>query len=160
MVKIIVFLCVWMISYLVLIRIKFGKLPAISASQREWVKLRRLYGIFFLLFCVGLSVPLIMIADKTDSGWFVFAGAGFIFAGTAFASKNKSLTRTVHNVGAVVGIGFSLIAEWVVLGYWLPAIATIVGGLVVLLAEVKNPVYWIQIWAFVMFIAGLIYTIF
>jgi hypothetical protein len=84
-----------------------------------------------------------------------FAGAFLSFVGAASAFKDLKMTKRVHTIGAVGGIGFGFLS--MVLDFQLNEITffMLLGSLILYLLKIKNLIWWVEILAFVLIILGL-----
>jgi len=127
-------------------------LPSISQSYYE---LPNSISYLFTLFTWGIGIPMLFQGD-----WLFFiSGSGLCFVGAAtnFLSKGAH-TNIVHYVGAFLGIAGALFGLWVQYDIVFPLI--VFGGgttLLLVLKQVENKIWWIEILAFVTIINGLLW---
>jgi len=131
-------------------RNKWKPLHSISDS---WYVLRDNYKgeeNLFTLFCFLLGIGLVFLSDI--SSLFFFAGSGFCFVGVATQFKETSgLTDEVHYIGAGTGILCSFIGLFLN-GIYIPFILFLLGTSIILWRKWSNPIFWIEIIAFLMII--------
>lgn len=104
---------------------------------------------FTMVFCFGLGISQLFHGTV----WFFLSGGFLCFVGAATDFKNWSVTKWVHNVGAVGCIVFGLIGLSVT-GIWWPFIPVATSA--VTLSKVKNGTWWIEVVAFFSILGGLI----
>ena len=156
--KLIIFLACYVPLYLIWIQIKYGSLPSISESYYELIKEKRSYGVIFTFFLWGVSMPLLLIAGIIDSSWFFISGTGFAFVGVASAFKSKKMTEIIHNVGAITGYISALIGLLVTYGMIAPLMTAVSGTFLIILAGLKDKIYWIEVFGFLSIMTGLVFT--
>lgn len=153
----IIILAVVFILFNIVIKKQYGWLPSISNSY-YMLKEDNLGGLFSL-FMAYIGVELLLVAafkeNDTYVGFYFGAGAGAFFVGAA-TMYYKRITRTAHFGGAVMLILLSGVALWLVDGNIWPLVALGVGIPLALIKELKNPVYWYELWAFAWIMGGLI----
>lgn len=139
------------ISYLSFITYKYGVLQSISHSYYA-MKDDLFGGMFFTLFIWCISFPIIVIGDTP---LMFFAGAFLAFVGAATAFKDLKMTKRVHTIGAVGGIGFAFLS--MIIDFQLKELIffMIVISLILYLLKIKNIIWWIEILAFTLIIIGL-----
>jgi hypothetical protein len=134
------------VGYVATIWSLYGVLPSISES---FYRLPQKYNFIFTLALWGFASPAMIIGTPV-TGLMFFATAGIMFVGAAAAFKQK-LTKTVHIVGASVGMGFSQIAIATSFGLWpITAISVLLISLIFLFRKYINytHVWWIEIICF------------
>lgn len=146
------------ITYVLFIVYRFGILPSISES---WYKLKPLnLGILFTLFCWGIGLPMVF-RNTGISPFFFISGAAICFTGVATAFKLQyGIERIVHAAGAIICVIAGLIALWVDFGMWCPSAVFFIGALIIKAAKIKNEIWWIEIYSFIVILAGLIFSLF
>lgn len=87
---------------------------------------------------------------------FFIAGMGFFWVGTQTQFRGESIKETIHYLGAVLGIGGSLIGLSLI-GVWVPLLIMLVGGGIMKLLKINNFLWWVEILAFILVIGGLWY---
>lgn len=132
----------------------WGILKSISDSYYYLTKSKQVY---FLLFCWGIGIPFMLYSNPL----FLFAGFGFIVTGIAsdykiYESGFNKLTWWVHHIAAISGILFSYIGIWVVYNGYIYILLFFVSLLVLFRFKVKNIIWWIEIFAFIFILIGLI----
>jgi hypothetical protein len=85
---------------------------------------------------------------------FFIAGMGFFWVGTQTQFRGESIKETIHYLGAVLGIGGSLIGLGLTFS-WIPLLLMLVGGGVMKLLKINNFLWWVEILAFILVIVGL-----
>lgn len=151
-VKLLIFVVLSFVGYISFIVNKYGVLPSISESYYKMKGDKLFGGGLFTLFIWSLSLPLIIIGDTP---LMFFAGAFLSFVGAASAFKDLKMTKRVHTIGAVGGIGFGFLS--MVLDFQLNEITffMLLGSLILYLLKIKNLIWWVEILAFVLIILGL-----
>lgn len=140
---------VFFFGYTGLIAIKYGIQPSVSES---YYKLPRNWQWLFTIATFGYAILAMIIGlDLTGNGLVFLAGAAIGFVGSAPAFHDLGLERTVHMVGAFVGILSAQAFISIILGFW-----WITLGLVVLSAIFYcfkktrvNIIWWVEIVSFV-----------
>jgi len=134
------------VGYVGFVVAKYGILPSISDS---YYHLPKKYNFVFTLALWGFAFPAMIIGTPV-TGLMFGACAGIMFVGAAAAFHQK-VTKTVHIVGASLGMGLSQVAIATAFGMW-PIIAVSVGlvGLIMLFRKQLNykHVWWIEIVCF------------
>ena len=87
---------------------------------------------------------------------FFIGGMGFFWVGTQTQFRGESIKETIHYLGAVLGIGGSLIGLSLI-GVWVPLLIMLVGGGIMKLLKINNFLWWVEILAFILVIGGLWY---
>jgi hypothetical protein len=151
-VKLLIFVVLSFVGYISFIVNRYGVLPSISESYYKMKDDKLFGGSLFTLFIWSLSLPLIIIGDTP---LMFFAGAFLSFVGAASAFKDLKMTKRVHTIGAVGGIGFGFLS--MVLDFQLNEITffMLLGSLILYLLKIKNLIWWVEILAFVLIILGL-----
>lgn len=85
---------------------------------------------------------------------FFLAGMGFFWVGTQTQFKGESIKETIHYLGAVLGIGLSLIGLGLTFS-WIPLLLMLVLGGIGKLLKITNFLWWVEILAFILVIGGL-----
>jgi hypothetical protein len=85
---------------------------------------------------------------------FFIAGMGFFWVGTQTQFRGESIKETIHYLGAVLGIGGSLIGLGLTFS-WIPLLLMLVGGGVMKLLKINNFLWWVEMLAFILVIVGL-----
>lgn len=148
----IIVLSIIFITYVVFIQARYGILPSISES---FYKLPGWQWIFFTLFTWGLGFPLILLERDI---LLTLAGVSLMFLGTVGAFKMDNIVKWMHN-------GFSFLAILFCFAFLLKNgfEGTFVGfGIfmtIIIMSEIKNVIWWIEIGVFVSIIIGLIKVI-
>jgi len=125
----------------------YGVLPSISDS---YYQLPKKLNFIFTLALWGFAFPAMIIGTPV-TGLMFGACAGIMFVGAAAAFHQK-VTKTVHIVGATMGMGLSQVAIATSFGLW-PITAVSVGlvGLIMLFRKQLKykHVWWIELVCFV-----------
>lgn len=150
--NLLIFVVLSFIGYLSFIVNRYGVLPSISDSYYEMKNDNLFGGGLFTLFIWSLSFPLIIVGNTS---LMFFAGAFLAFVGAATAFKDLKMTRRVHTIGAVGGIGFGFLS--MVLDFQLNEITyfMLLASLILYLLKIKNLIWWVEVLAFVLIILGL-----
>lgn len=126
----------------------------LSSISQSYYELPNSISYLFTFFCWGIGVPMIFQGGPL----FFISGAGLCFVGasTNFLSKGAH-TNIVHYVGAFLGIVGALLGLWIEYDIIFPSII-FSGGTITLLVlkQIKNKIWWIEILAFVNIITGLL----
>ena len=85
---------------------------------------------------------------------FFIAGMGFFWVGTQTQFRGESIKETIHYLGAVLGIGGSLIGLGLTFS-WIPLLLMLVGGGVMKLLKINNFLWLVEMLAFILVIVGL-----
>lgn len=85
---------------------------------------------------------------------FFLGGMGFFWVGTQTQFRGESVKETIHYLGAVLGIGCSLIGLGLTLS-WIPLLLLLLGGGIMKLLKITNFLWWIEMLAFLVIIIGL-----
>ena len=85
---------------------------------------------------------------------FFIAGMGFFWVGTQTQFRGESIKETIHYLGAVLGIGGSIIGLGLTFS-WIPLLLMLVGGGVMKLLKINNFLLWVEMLAFILVIVGL-----
>lgn len=145
------------ITYISFLLIKFKKvLPSISDS---WYMLKTPTNSLFTLFCfsIGLLMPFHILGYYPFL--FFLSGAGLCFTGAATMFKDNKLTKKVHYIGAVFCILFAFLGIGFEYNYWLPLILYLISVILSKLFNVNNFIWWIEIYAFVFIVLGLLIVV-
>lgn len=150
--NLLIFVVLSFIGYLSFIVNRYGVLPSISDSYYEMKKNKFYGGALFTLFVWSLSIPIIIIGSTP---LMFFAGAFLAFVGAAAAFEDLEMTKRVHTIGAVGGIGFGFLS--MVLDFQLNEITyfMLLASLILYLLKIKNLIWWVEVLAFVLIILGL-----
>ena len=108
--------------------------------------------IFFTIFTYLLGIGTLL--QYYLNPIFFIAGMGFFWVGTQTQFRGESIKETIHYLGAVLGIGGSLIGLGLT-SSWIPLLIMLVGGGVMKLLKITNFLWWVEILAFVLVIVGL-----
>jgi hypothetical protein len=133
------------IFYVGYVWLKVGVLPSISESyyqiNERWM--------FTIILCWGLGLSNVM----RGSEWYFFSGAALCFTGAASSFKDWSVTKHVHNAGAVLCILLSIIGL-AYQGVYYTAVPIVAFSLVAILSKMPNRIWWIEVVAFLSIISG------
>ncbi len=151
-VKLLIFVVLSFVGYISFIVNKYGVLPSISESYYKMKDDKLFGGGLFTLFIWSLSLPLIIIGDTP---LMFFAGAFLSFVGAASAFKDLKMTKRVHTIGAVGGIGFGFLSMIIDFQLFELTYFMVVLSLSLFLLKTKNLIWWVEILAFVLIILGL-----
>ena len=108
--------------------------------------------IFFTIFTYFLGIGTLL--QYYLNPIFFIAGMGFFWVGTQTQFRGESIKETIHYLGAVLGIGGSLIGLGLT-SSWIPLLIMLVGGGVMKLLKITNFLWWVEILAFILVIVGL-----
>jgi len=134
------------VAYVATIVGLYGILPSISES---YYRLPKKWNSMFTLALWGFSFPA-MIIGTPITGLMFFACAGIMFVGAAAAFHQK-ITKTVHIVGATLGMVLSQVAIATAFGMWYVTVASVILSALVFLfrKHINNThVFWIELICF------------
>lgn len=151
-VKLLILVVLSFVGYISFIVNRYGVLPSISESYYKMKDDNLFGGGLFTLFIWSLSLPLIIIGSTS---LMFFAGAFLAFVGAATAFKDLKMTRRVHNIGAIGGIGFGFLSMIIDFQLFELTYFMVVLSLTLFLLKTKNLIWWIEILAFILIIIGL-----
>jgi len=141
------------ISFVSFLFFKF-KGPLISISY-SWYNLDGFQKYLFTLFCWGIAIPMLYQSNGSTLFFFI-SGTGLAFVGASTSFKdNDYLTNFIHLTGAGIAIVFAFIGIGIERHNWIPMIACAISIIVIKLLKIKNPIWWIEISAFLFIIIGL-----
>jgi hypothetical protein len=136
---------------------KYGILPSISES---YYVLPNKQKQLFTLFCWGIAFPAIIIGGVfTKTPLMLLAGSGIVFVGAAAAFKQK-VTKTIHFIGAAIGVILSQVSIAYDFHYYILNIIFLAVGLFVIFKKYKSKIWWIEIAAILTILATLGYRLF
>ena len=144
------------VLYVSFLLVRFKKpLPSISDS---WYELSDPINNLFTLFCWSIGF-LMFFQMNGSTPFFFFSGAGLCFTGAARAFRlEKTTERRVHLIGAASCIIFALFGLIFERNSIISAgLFAIITGLLVIF-NVKNKTWWIEISAFAGILLGLLLT--
>jgi hypothetical protein len=136
-----IFMFTIFVSYVGFIYFVYGIQKSISES---YYTLPKNLKFLFTLFCVGFSVPAMILGNSL---LMFIAGAGICFVGVATDFKWKFM-ETIHISAAVAGITASQLAIFFQYGLPWINVAFIVTFIALLAFKVKNSTWWVEIAAF------------
>ena len=134
-------------GYIMFIIFKYGIQPSVSES---YYKLPRNLQWLFTIATWGYAIPAMIIGlDFTDNGLVFLAGAGIGFVGASPAFHKLGMERTVHTVGAFIGIS-AMQLFIIISGYWWITLSfAILSGLAFISKYFYNNfIWWVEILAF------------
>lgn len=121
----------------------------------SWYKLKqheRHEEIFFTIFTYFLGIGTLL--QYYLHPIFFLAGMGFFWVGTQTQFRGESIKQTIHYIGAVLGIGGSLIGLGLTFS-WIPLLIMLGGVGIMKLLKINNFLWWVEILAFILVIGGL-----
>jgi amino acid transporter len=121
----------------------------------SWYKLKqheRHEEIFFTIFTYFLGIGTLL--QYYLHPIFFLAGMGFFWVGTQTQFRGESIKETIHYLGAVLGIGGSLIGLGLTFS-WIPLLIMLGGVGIMKLLKINNFLWWVEILAFILVIGGL-----
>lgn len=138
------------VIYLTFIVVRYGVQKSISASV---YCLPKYYRFLFTLWTWGTALPIMFTAKEP---LLFFAGAMLSFVGVASLYRDNDFTAKIHFFAAPVCIILGYAHLFFVLHQFdLTMVSiTILIGIYYLLK--KNPIWWVEIWAFGTILIGLI----
>lgn len=139
------------VTYIVSTTVIFGVPNSISDTYYLILNKNREMSPLFTFFCWDISLSLLIYwleINKTDWDLIPFlACSGLMFVGTA-VEFNKSLTKEVHFISASLCLLFSYL--WSMLyGNNFLAIFIIVISVLCYFINIKNKLFWIELFAFI-----------
>jgi len=141
-----VFVFLWYLSFVIK---NYGILPSISDS---WYKLPLSIKYYFTFFTWGLAIPMMFYGGL----WFFLSGIGFGFVGAATRFKlNDKFTPVFHFTGAALGILSALIGLGYIFNDWTPLIYFLLISCALIVSNIKNMIWWIELLAFTLVVWGL-----
>lgn len=129
-------------------------LHSVSDSWYVLKQKERNEEILFTIFTYFLGIGTIL--QYYLNPIFFIGGMGFFWVGTQTQFRGESIKETIHYLGAVLGIGGSLIGLSLI-GVWVPLLIMLVGGGIMKLLKINNFLWWVEILAFILVIGGLWY---
>ena len=121
----------------------FGVLPSISNSTYRLRKNERFYFTLTIWTIAFLNYfqPMEMYGALA-SGLLFFTGATIVY-------KNEhGFSREIHYISAVLAIVVTLIGLYVLHGFWLPTILTLILSLPFYIYDKKNIIWWFELVTF------------
>ena len=138
------------IAYVVFLTIRVGILPSISESYYRLPE--RIHFLFpTFLCCVGF--PIIATAQ---GGWLFLAGFAIVGVGTAPLFKESFIGR-IHYICAFTGISAGFISLMFDCHYFLYVGICFIPIYLLEQFNVKNKMWWIEIFSFVAILGGLLF---
>ena len=141
-----IFMLIVFYGYVGTITALYGILPSVSES---FYRLPKKWNWIFTIVLWAFALPCIIIGVPT-TGLMFLSGAGIMFVGAAAAFKQE-LTKTVHIIGATVGMVASQIAIAFIYKYWeIALVSCVLAGLLFFFRKKINNkhVFWIEMIAF------------
>lgn len=134
-------------GYIAFITLVYGVQSSVSES---YYRLPRNMQWLFTVATWGYAIPAMIIGlDLTGNGLVFLSGAGICFVGASPAFHKLGMERTVHMVGAIVGIG-AMLAFMAAIGYWYMSVSFVILSLVVVAVKYlrENITWWVEIAAY------------
>ena len=122
-----------------------------SSVSESYYRLPRNLQWLFTIATWGYALPAMIIGlQLTDNGLVFLAGAGIAFVGASPAFHSLGLEKTVHIVGAIIGITAMQVFLCVV-GFWCITLsfAVVSGLLFVWKRTFQHYIWWVEIAAFI-----------
>ena len=143
-------------GYVGFIVTKYGVQSSVSES---YYRLPRNWQCVFTIATWAYALSAMIIGlDITGNGLVFLAGAGIAFVGASPAFHKLSMERTVHTIGAIVGITSMQLFLCVVGFWWITLLFAVVSGLLFIWKRTYlHYVWWVEIAAFISI--ALFYTI-
>lgn len=143
-------------GYVGFIVTKYGVQSSVSES---YYRLPRNWQCVFTIATWAYALSAMIIGlDITGNGLVFLAGAGIAFVGASPAFHKLGMERTVHTIGAIVGITSMQLFLCVVGFWWITLLFAVVSGLLFILKRTYlHYVWWVEIAAFISI--ALFYTI-
>lgn len=127
-------------------------LHSVSDSWYILKKKERNEEILFTIFTYFLGIGTLL--QYYIHPIFFISGMGFFWVGTQTQFRGESIKETIHYLGAVLGIGLSLIGLGLTFS-WIPLLLMLVLGGIGKLLKITNFLWWVEILAFILVIGGL-----
>ena len=142
-----------MTIYLTVIAVRHGWLQSISDSYYH-IKHKDLFTFVLWSFAV---LMLFGVNDIITTPIFPFACFGIVIVGAYSQFKGSKFIKTMHFIGAYMGIGLAIIGLWAEFGYMWLTMAYL--PLYVLSNYVfrRNSFYWVEVFAIYLIGASLIF---
>ena len=138
-----IFALLIMTAYLLLVIFKFGWLQSISDSYYH-IKHKDMFT--FVLWSFA-TLMLLGVNDIITTPIYPLACFGIVIVGAYSQFKGSKFIKTMHFIGAYMGIGLAIIGLWVEFGYmWLTLIYLplyIIAKYVIK----RNNFYWVEVFA-------------
>ena len=135
-------------GYVGYIAVRYGIQPSVSES---YYRLPRNFQWVFTIATWGYAIPAMIIGlDFTGNGIVFLAGVGIAFVGASPAFHKLGMERTVHTVGAVVGITAMQLFLCIVGFWWITLTFGIISGLLFIWKKTYSHfIWWVEIAAFI-----------
>jgi hypothetical protein len=137
---------------------RFGLEDTVSAYWYRWKELtlfenRKMINktflgkVWFTFALIGVATPLFAFLPEEPHNWefLFFIGVGGIWLTGLAAAYKKSYVEKYHVYGAIIGITFTLVAQWVVFGLWEPFIFTVVVAGVMHGLRIKQATHFVEV---------------
>ena len=138
-----IFALLIMTAYLLLVIFKFGWLQSISDSYYH-IKHKDMFT--FVLWSFA-TLMLLGVNDIITTPIYPFACFGIIIVGAYSHFEKSKFIKTMHFIGAYMGIGLAIIGLWVEFGYmWLTLIYLPLYAIAKYVIK-RNNFYWVEVFA-------------
>lgn len=139
------------ILYITLCLKKFGITNSISATYYKWKEIKEDYGIFFTLFCFGVSLPLMIVLINYGNPYYQFLGflaaGGLALVGVA-SNYMEAPADKVHTIAAIACGSLAIL--WQCLeGFWVLPVFCSIGATILWVNNKDKVVYLFEMAAFV-----------
>ncbi len=126
---------------------KVGIQYSISES---WYKLGEYSWLFTVILCYGMGILQILHGGV----WFSLSGACLLFTGSASDFKKRTISRNIHNIGAVFSGALALI------GLWLNGVEWVICPILISAVfcqqfNISNRIWWVELVVFCSIMTGL-----
>lgn len=145
-------------GYTGFIAFRYGIQPSVSES---YYRLPRNLQWLFTLATWAYAIMAMMIGlELTGNGLVFLAGAGICFVGAAPAFHKLGMERTVHTVGALVGVA-AMHLFIIIEGYWYITLSfAVLSGLAFMVKWFYGKfIWWVEVFAFLSIVATYIFMI-
>lgn len=132
-----------MTIYLGFVVINYGWLKSISDSYYH-IKHKDLFTFVLWSFAV---LMLFGVNDIITTPIFPLACFGIVIVGAYSQFKGSKFIKTMHFIGAYMGIGLAIIGLWVEFGYWWLTLIYLPLYVIAKYVIKKNNFYWIEVFA-------------
>ena len=126
-----------LLSYLIIVRIKYGMTSSISATVHVLPGVQKSLYSFFMIV---VALPFILILS---SGWGFLSGALLWIdaAAVSVSKKENPLQSFLHNFGAMGGIGVGMI-YLALIGYFWLVLSYLLFMIFLYTNKIENKTYW------------------
>lgn len=142
-----------MTIYLTMIAVRYGWLQSISDSYYH-IKHRDIFTFVLWAFSV---LMLLGVNDIITTPIYPTACFGIVVVGAYTQFKKSKYIKTMHFIGAYMGIGLAIIGLWAEFGYMWLTLSYLPMYALAKYAFRRNSFYWVEVFAIYFIVASLIY---